>query len=81
MKIQWKYTEKASLLQAGSVKYFQIRIPNYFTERSAVYFNPISPARLPTVGRPRRVFLLYFHLFSNFHLIPYHISEFPPNNL
>ena len=34
MKIQWKYTEKASLLQAGSVKYFQIRIPNYFTERA-----------------------------------------------
>ena len=42
MKIQWKYTEKASLRQAGSVKYFQIRIPNYFTERSGVYFYRIS---------------------------------------
>ena len=44
MKIQWKYTEKASLLQAGSVKYFQIRIPKYFTERArrGGYINSIS---------------------------------------
>ena len=35
MKIQWKYTEKASLHQAGSVKYFQIGITTYLTETAA----------------------------------------------
>ena len=58
MKIQWKYTEKASLLQAGSVKYFQIRIPNYFTERTrrggyfyciSTSFPTISPSSLQTI--------------------------------
>ena len=37
--------------QARSVKYFQIRIPNYFTERSGVYFNSISILfRLPAAA-------------------------------
>ena len=54
MKIQWKYTEKASLLQAGSVKYFQIRIPNYFTERTrrGGYFYCISTLFLISTSFP-----------------------------
>jgi hypothetical protein len=67
MEIQWKYSgNKLEINRAGQPaagrlgEIFSNTYSKLFhgAKRSLfqLYFNPISPARLPTVGRPQRVF-------------------------